>query len=92
MGCAESREQSGPQGPSSQPLLSILPSSDDDNELCMMGQPQLTPQRAPGGPSQLSSQHERLILELLPFKELGQFHEYVFFPANHTLITPRTTI
>ena len=79
MGCAESREQSGPQGPSSQLLLSTLP-HDDDPELLMMGQPPLAQQqRAPGGPVKLSSQHERLILELLPFKEPAQFHEYVFF-------------
>jgi hypothetical protein len=80
MGCAESREQSGPQGPSSHPLLSTLPrdENNDDTQFLMMGQPPLAPQRALGGPSKLSSQHERLILELLPFKEPAQFHEYVF--------------
>jgi hypothetical protein len=29
------------------------------------------------GAVHLSAQHERLILELLPFKDLRQFHEYV---------------
>jgi hypothetical protein len=74
MGCAESREQSGPRGQSSQPLLSGLPHNDDD-ELFTMGQPQPTRPPPLTGPAQLSSQHERLILELLPFKELRQFHE-----------------
>lgn len=76
MGCAESREQSGPRGPSSQPLLSGLPrNDDDDDELFTMGQPRPTQPPPLTGPAQLSSQHERLILELLPFKELRQFHE-----------------
>ncbi|KAK3324654.1 hypothetical protein B0T19DRAFT_444061 [Cercophora scortea] len=37
-----------------------------------MGQPS-----APPSISQLSTQHERLILELLPFKEPRQFHEWL---------------
>jgi len=39
-----------------------------------MGQPQ---HQSIGGPVQLSTQHERLILELLPFKDLSQFHEWL---------------
>ncbi|KAK4449898.1 hypothetical protein QBC34DRAFT_462576 [Podospora aff. communis PSN243] len=39
-----------------------------------MPQPQILPQ----GPSlRLSTQHERLILELLPFKDVVQFHEWL---------------
>ncbi|KAK3903276.1 hypothetical protein C8A05DRAFT_32996 [Staphylotrichum tortipilum] len=43
-----------------------------------MGQPahQSSQQPLPGS-VQLSSQHERLILELLPFKDLHQFHEWL---------------
>ncbi|KAK4125958.1 hypothetical protein N657DRAFT_642716 [Parathielavia appendiculata] len=41
-----------------------------------MGQPQ--PAQQPlAGAAHLSAQHERLILELLPFKELRQFHEWL---------------
>jgi hypothetical protein len=39
-----------------------------------MGQPQIL---APGPSVRLSTQHERLILELLPFKDVVQFHEFV---------------
>ncbi len=71
MGCAESRQES-----SSQPLLSSFIQDDESGSPSMpprMGQPAqpLT------GTVQLSSQHERLMLELLPFKDLRQFHEYV---------------
>ncbi len=72
MGCAESRQES-----SSQPLLSSFTSDDDES-----GSPSMPPRM--GQPAQpltgvvpLSSQHERLMLELLPFKDLRQFHEYV---------------
>lgn len=72
MGCAESRPEAA-----SQPLL-----SDSDTRaftshsmpvLSRMGQP--PSQNNPGDPVLLSTQHERLILELLPFKEVRQFHE-----------------
>lgn len=39
-----------------------------------MGRPSPT---APSATTQLATQHERLILELLPFKEVGQFHEWL---------------
>ncbi|KAK4100291.1 hypothetical protein N658DRAFT_508015 [Parathielavia hyrcaniae] len=41
-----------------------------------MGRPQPA-QQPPAGAVQVSTQHERLILELLPFKDLGQFHEWL---------------
>lgn len=73
MGCAESREES-----SSHPLLSAFNQENDSILMpVMMGQPQASPSPLPGA-VQLSSQHERLILELLPFKDLRQFHEYAF--------------
>ncbi|KAG7287068.1 hypothetical protein NEMBOFW57_006571 [Staphylotrichum longicolle] len=40
-----------------------------------MGQP--AQQQPLAGAVQLCSQHERLILELLPFKEVRQFHEWL---------------
>jgi len=68
MGCAESRVQS-----SSQPLLSDFDSRESSTSMPLrMGQPQ---NQASGPPVQLSTQHERLILELLPFKDVRQFHE-----------------
>lgn len=75
MGCAESRQES-----SSQPLLSNFTQVDgaDAESVPMpprMGQP--AQQQPLAGAVQLCSQHERLILELLPFKEVRQFHEYV---------------
>jgi hypothetical protein len=72
MGCADSKEES-----SSQPLLSTFPLDDDLIPMPpRMGQPQLA-QQPLAGAVHLSAQHERLILELLPFKDLRQFHEYV---------------
>ncbi|KAL1841998.1 hypothetical protein VTJ49DRAFT_6241 [Mycothermus thermophilus] len=71
MGCAESKPQ---ESASSQPLLSTFP-ADLDLTTCTsfpMGHPFQA-----AGPSQLSSQHERLILELLPFKDSRQFHEWL---------------
>ncbi|SPQ25217.1 3b8bad45-5dfc-499e-a157-fa039836b43d [Thermothielavioides terrestris] len=41
-----------------------------------MGQPQPAPQPLTGA-AQLSAQHERLLLELLPFKDARQFHEWL---------------
>ena len=73
MGCAESRQES-----SSQPLLSSFTRDEDDqSELPPM--PPRMGQPAPPltGVVPLASQHERLMLELLPFKDLRQFHEYV---------------
>ncbi|KAL2131263.1 hypothetical protein VTI74DRAFT_5318 [Chaetomium olivicolor] len=72
MGCSESREES-----SSQPLLSTFdPKNDTISMPVRMGQPQ--PAQPPViGTVQLSSQHERLILELLPFKDVRQFHEWL---------------
>jgi hypothetical protein len=79
MGCAESKQE---QEPNSQPLLlSNFKDDDDDGDdrnvesILMppsMGQPQA---QTPTGAPQLSTQHERLILELLPFKDARQFHE-----------------
>lgn len=75
MGCAESKQES-----KSQPLL--LSTYRDDNDdlytpmLHEMGQPQPQPQTGAGsGAGHLSSQYERLLLELLPFKDSRQFHE-----------------
>jgi hypothetical protein len=73
MGCAESRPASGSK-PSSQPLLST-PFQDDDDAFSLpltMGQ---QPPPSASGTVQLASQHERLILELLPFQDIRQFHE-----------------
>lgn len=73
MGCAESKEQ---ELSNSQPLLSTFPAEELTNTsfVLNMGQPQLS-QPFQAGPSPLSSQHERLLLELLPFKDRAQFHE-----------------
>lgn len=77
MGCAESRQELQSSESSSQPLLSSF--SPDDDPILMpprMGQPAHQSSQQPlAGSVQLSSQHERLILELLPFKDLRQFHE-----------------
>lgn len=75
MGCAESRQEL-----SSQSLRSAL----DDVELPeppspAMGSP---PLQFPTASVQLSSQHERLILDLLPFKDIRQFYEYVVSPCS----------
>lgn len=71
MGCHESKQKSGS---TSDPLLSDY-TPNDDTYISMssrMGQP---PAQVPAGSVQLASQHERLILELLPFKDIRQFHE-----------------
>jgi len=73
MGCAESRQES-----SSQPLLSSFTRDEDDqSELPPM--PPRMGQPAPPltGVVPLASQHERLMLELLPFKDLREFHEWL---------------
>lgn len=81
MGCAESRQES-----SSQPFLPHFSDSGDDDDdnreeptsiPSTMGQPPQIARQPLNGAAQLSSQHERLILELLPFKDARQFHEYV---------------
>ena len=83
MGCAESKqEQEQEQELNSQPLLlSNFKDDDDDGDdrnvesILMppsMGQSQA---QIPAGAPQLSTQHERLILELLPLKDARQFHE-----------------
>lgn len=73
MGCAESRPQSVSKG-NSQPLLSTFRDDDDDaySLALTMGQP---PPPSASGAVRLASQHERLILELLPFQDIRQFHE-----------------
>ena len=68
MGCAESRQEFV-----AQPLPSDFDAPDNSMPLASgMGQPQASVQL---GFASLSTQHERLILELLPFKEARQFHE-----------------
>jgi len=75
MGCVESREHAGP--PASEPLLSAYNTQDSALPMSSsMGQPQ---QQAPlpiSG-SALPSQHVRLILERLPFKDAEQFHDWL---------------
>ncbi|KAK3319323.1 hypothetical protein B0H66DRAFT_533825 [Apodospora peruviana] len=82
MGCAESREED----PDSERLLSSFqPAAHDYSLPCSvprMGQPSSQPEPfrpAPGPimPSQLASQHERLLLELLPFHDSRRFHEWL---------------
>ena len=77
MGCAESRQES-----SSQPLLSSF-IQDDQSESPPMPPRMGQPAQPLTGVVPLSSQHERLMLELLPFKDLGQFHEYVHHMTWH---------
>ena len=70
MGCAESRETTV-----SEPFLSNFDGQDSESMPMpvRMGQP---PIPVPSGAHPLlSTQHERLILELLPLKDIRQFHE-----------------
>ncbi len=76
MGCAESREAA--ISAANEPLLSAFsPDQEGPTEPIplptRMGNPQ--PYAPVTGLSQISTQHERLILELLPFKDARQFHE-----------------
>lgn len=77
MGCVESKEEE----PTSEHLLSSFPITEDSFSAATssMGQPPPQPQFKPLQPlvvgPQFSSQHERLLLELLPFKEAAQFRE-----------------
>lgn len=76
MGCAESKQDTN-----FPPLLPLSFSNDDDDDdaditefILMqprMGQPQAPPAATP----QLSTQHERLIVELLSFKDIRQLQE-----------------
>jgi hypothetical protein len=89
MGCAESREET-PAASSSRPFLDDYQSDQNDayndspgapsrpiHLSSAMGQPpQQLQHRIPlAGSSRLAQQHERLILELLPFKNPDQFQE-----------------
>jgi len=67
MGCAESREELN-----SQPLLSSFPEEDDTILL-----PLTMGRSSQSGAAQLSSQHERLLVELLPVKDRRQFHQWL---------------
>ncbi|KAK0714891.1 hypothetical protein B0H67DRAFT_579398 [Lasiosphaeris hirsuta] len=73
MGCNESREDIEPQ----ETLLPASEGQPDDYSIPMsprMGQSKPLTQAAA---AQISSQHERLILELLPVKDARQFHEWL---------------
>lgn len=76
MGCVESKEEE----PASEHLLSSFPIVEPSSSVSVaMGQPPPQPQFRAVQPlvvgSQFSSQHERLLLELLPFTETTQFRE-----------------
>lgn len=89
MGCAESREET-PAASSSRPFLDDYRGDQhdvyDDSQdgpfrpvpvSSTMGQPPQQQQHGIplAGSSRLAQQHERLILELLPFKSADQFQE-----------------
>lgn len=80
MGCAESREET-PAASSSRPFLDDYRSRQHDaydhSISATMGQPPQQQQHGIplAGSSRLAQQHERLILELLPFKNADQFQE-----------------
>lgn len=76
MGCADSRPESVSKR-SSQPLLSGNFRDDDDDAFSLpltMGQ---QPPPSASGTVRLASQHERLILELLPFQDIRQFQDWL---------------
>ncbi|KAM7199880.1 hypothetical protein V8F20_005529 [Naviculisporaceae sp. PSN 640] len=78
MGCVESKEEEH----ASEHLLSSFPIVEPSSSAPVtMGQPPPQPQYRAVQPlvvsSQFSSQHERLLLELLPFQEATQFREWL---------------
>lgn len=73
MGCAGSR--SGP--PSRTPYVPVPQSPNPSHP---SSQSASTAMGQPPAPTHLASQHERLILELLPFKDRSQFHEWLQGP------------
>ncbi|KAM7203491.1 hypothetical protein V8F33_002111 [Rhypophila sp. PSN 637] len=78
MGCVESKEE---EELASEHLLSSFPITEPSTSTADMGQPPPQPQYRAVQPlvvsPQFSSQHERLLLELLPFKETAAFREWL---------------